>query len=64
VSATDPEEPPWYPDLDEYREASWQHAESHYNTGTDPELCDVDDCPYWPDWWTQLGRSEQDMEDV
>ncbi len=42
-----------YPDLNEYREASFQHAESHYEAATDPERCDDDDCPHWPAWWQQ-----------
>jgi len=44
-------EPAEYPDLDEYREACWQHSDSHYDAATDPELCDDDDCPHWPSWW-------------
>jgi hypothetical protein len=44
-------EPIEYPDLDDYRLASWAHAESHYEAATDPECCDADDCPHWPDWW-------------
>jgi hypothetical protein len=40
--------PPELPDLEDYKLSSWLHAESHERGGTDPELCDVDDCPHWP----------------
>lgn len=29
------------------------HAENHDAAGTDPELCEEDDCPHWPAWWAK-----------
>jgi hypothetical protein len=34
---------------DEYEDywwASWLHAEGHEQAGSDPELCDLEDCPH------------------
>jgi hypothetical protein len=41
-----------YPDLQEledYKWASFIHAEGHDQAGSDYELCDDPECPYWPD---------------
>jgi hypothetical protein len=50
-------DPPEYPDLEEYRFASWEHAEAHGEAGSDAEECEGD-CAYWPSWWGDLDELE------
>lgn len=53
------DEPIEYPDdgfFEAYRDASFQHAESHYEAGSDPEFCEDDECPHWPNWWLEYGE--------
>lgn len=46
------------PDIEEYKLAAYEHAEAHSDAGSDFELCDHDECPYWPDWWSVPDANE------
>lgn len=47
--AADRGQPIEYPDLEDYKWSSFIHATGHDDAGSDFELCDDDDCSYWPD---------------